>query len=187
LEPGDKGLAVAKLESGEIYESGVPNLLLEKVNKVPVTNSSEASVAMKRPAAAITRAIQAAAAAAPATDDAAMPAEAIAERLKEEQKETDLVVPPAGKKSKAKEASASNDHAPVLAKTYGRMWYKNGERFGVRQKFGEKRQVWQVSMKSTRFTDTNDLAQLIDAAILLMETGKLEEQEGMSWVLSRAK
>lgn len=80
----------------------------------------------------------------------------------------------------------SRDAATPMPMTWGKMWYKNGSRYGVRQKFGEKKQVWQVSCANAGVSQ-EDLGKLVDMAMRKMEAGELTEANAKTWVLDFSK
>ncbi len=70
------------------------------------------------------------------------------------------------------------------AKTYHKMWYKNSNNFGIRQKFGAKSQIFCLGGKKCTMSK-EELGALADDAIVSMESGRMSEDEACK--ASRAK
>jgi hypothetical protein len=70
------------------------------------------------------------------------------------------------------------------AKTYHKMWYKNSNNFGIRQKFGAKSQIFCLGGKKCTMSK-EELGALADDAIVSMESGRMSEDEACQ--ASRAK
>ena len=91
-------------------------------------------------------------------------------------------LPEASDPEEVEEQAVEEEELP--AKTYHKMWYKNSNNFGIRQKFGAKSQIFCLGGKKCTMSK-EELGALADDAIVSMESGRMSEDEACK--ASRAK
>ena len=69
-------------------------------------------------------------------------------------------------------------------KTYQKMWYKNSNSFGIRQKFFAKRQIFAIRAngKPKEF-----LENVASSVIAKLESGELNEEQAQEWARAQCK
>ena len=163
LIAGPSGFATAFV-GGVSVDTEVPNLLLERGPRGQV---------FKRPAgeARVERGAQA------EEGEAGEGGEDEGEEASEEGPAA-AEVPRAGQASEEGPAAAE---VPRAGRTYSKMYYKNSGAFGVRQRFGGKRQVACVSGRRLGL-DKERLAVVTDEAISKLESGEVMEGAIKEWI-----
>ena len=151
LLAGPGAFAVARFGDLEI-ETEVPNLLVE-------LSSGAKAVEGKKPPRRLKRKTPEALAAA----DAPEPSPAGGENAP-------------GSSTDTKDPEPGSDERPRM---YGKMYYKAGNLYGIRQKFGQKKQIFALGGKTCGLTAA-ELSEIADAALGMLHEGRAEE-EAKKW------
>jgi hypothetical protein len=88
------------------------------------------------------------------------------------------------KEGENEDGEVMEEAAKPQEKTYKKMWYKNSNNWGVRQKFGAKSQIFCLGGKKVTMSK-EELATIADEAITSMENGIMSEDEAR--LAARAK
>ena len=159
LTAGPAGFAIARFSDGEVATE-VPNLLLVE----PPVPRKKPAAAQKKPAAH--------------EDDEVEEEEEQEPPVgpEEEQEQEPPVVP---------EVEPAEEVAGIPpSMTYSKLWYKNNNAFGIRQKIMGKTQIFTVGGKGVKQSKT-ELAAIADRVIKMMEEESVPEDAGKEWAKSQ--
>ena len=158
LTAGPAGFAIARFSDGEVATE-VPNLLLVE----PPVPRKKPAAATKRPAAH--------------EDDDQDEEEQEPPVGPEEEEEQE---PPVGPEVEPAEEVAGTP--PSM--TYSKLWYKNNNAFGIRQKIMGKTQTFTLGGKGVKQSKT-ELAAIADRVLKMMEEESVSEDAGKEWAKSQ--
>lgn len=168
LEPGESGFAVARV-GGETIETEVPNILLQLSQSGVLKRPAGAGGAAPKKRSSVAEAVE--------PTPAAHDADGAAGSARGE--------PIAAVHVGEGQVAAGSSGGVELGRSYLKMWYKNSVAYGVRQKFGQRRQIFAVGGKSSKKTQ-EELGAIADEAILKLGAGESEDSV-KAWARSAAK
>ena len=183
LVEGPSGFAVAMLTSGQPYSTEVPNLSLlpPKVMKKPAKAAKKDEEEEQEDK----------------EKDEEKGEEKDEEKDEEEEQEDgdeqDEEEEDRGEGKKDQEVQQEQDHAEQeehmehkdaeQRRSYLKMWYKNGNAWGIRRTFFDKKQIFQVGGKSSRLTK-EQLRSITDKAIVMMQEEGSSETDAKAWAMA---
>jgi hypothetical protein len=189
MTPGSDGFALASFSDESSIVTEMPNILIDFVPAEPkkkAMKAMKATKAMKRKKKKAMKAMKKRKVKDDSEEEEKYSEDEEDEEEVEEEDEESEVEEPVAKPAKevlkkpaahpAEEQSAALDGvAPaveVVKRTYGKMWYKNSNAFGIRQQYLAKRQIFTV--QNSEWTK-EQLTLVADKAIKMLEEGESED------------